>query len=69
MPPDEVEKILTEMEAWCSKKYGRQTELAEALGVSKQLVANWIARRRALTLKNYFAIRDFLNREKKKSGL
>jgi transcriptional regulator with XRE-family HTH domain len=41
--PEELEKLITELTAWCEAKYGRQTELADRLGVSKQLVANWFA--------------------------
>jgi hypothetical protein len=43
MPPEEVEKLITELTAWCEAKYGRQTELADRLGVSRQLVANRLA--------------------------
>jgi transcriptional regulator with XRE-family HTH domain len=42
MPPEEVEKLVAELSAWCEAKYGRQSELADKLGVSKQLVANWL---------------------------
>jgi hypothetical protein len=34
-----------ELTAWCGAKYGRQTLLADKLGVSKQLVTNWLAGR------------------------
>jgi transcriptional regulator with XRE-family HTH domain len=60
MPPEEVEKLITDLTAWCEAKYGRQTELAEKLGVSKQLVANWLARRRTPTLKHFFAIQAII---------
>jgi hypothetical protein len=67
MPPEEVEKLMAELSAWCEAKYGRQSELADKLGVSKQLVANWLAGRRALTLKHYFAIQGFLKDQKRES--
>jgi transcriptional regulator with XRE-family HTH domain len=68
MPPEEVEKVMTELSEWCEAKYGRQTELAEKLGVSKQLVANWLARRRTPTLKHFFAIQAILREEDKPKG-
>jgi hypothetical protein len=40
MPPEEVEKLIAEMAAWCEAVHGRQTELADRLGVSH--VVNWI---------------------------
>jgi transcriptional regulator with XRE-family HTH domain len=65
MPPEEVEKLIAELTAWCGAKYGRQTELADKLGVSKQLVANWLAGRRTPTLKHFFAIQAILREQPK----
>jgi hypothetical protein len=64
MPPEELDRLIAELDAWCTSKYGRQTEIADHLGVSKQLVANWLARRRTPTLRHYFAIRTFLDKQK-----
>ena len=68
MPPEEVEKLITELAVWCEAKYGRQTELADKLGPSKQLVANWLARRRTPTLKHFFAIQAILREQDKPKG-
>ncbi len=64
MPPEELDKLMAELTAWCGEKYGRQAEIAEKLGVSKQLVTNWLAGRRAPTLKYFFKLRAFLDKQK-----
>jgi hypothetical protein len=37
MPPEELDKLMADLRAWCDAQYGRQAEFAAALGVSKQL--------------------------------
>ena len=54
---------MRELTARCGAKYGRQTQLAHKLGVSKQLVTN---SGRALTLEHYFANREFLEDQKRR---
>jgi transcriptional regulator with XRE-family HTH domain len=61
MPPEELDKLMADLRAWCDARYGRQAELAAELGVSKQLVTNWLAGRRKPTLKHFFEIRRFLD--------
>jgi len=63
MPPEEAEKLVAELEAWCGAEYGRRVEVAKALGVSRQYVTNLLARRRVLTLKHYFALKEFLDKQ------
>jgi transcriptional regulator with XRE-family HTH domain len=43
MSPRESEKLIAELRAWCQEKYGRQTEVAKALGVSKGTVNHWLS--------------------------
>ena len=64
MPPREVEKLIADLEAWCDAEHGRRTELAKAVGMSKQHVTNLLARRRGITLEHYFAIKEFLEKQK-----
>jgi antitoxin component HigA of HigAB toxin-antitoxin module len=65
MPPEEAEKLVAELEAWCGAEHGRRAEVAKALGVSRQYVTNVLARRRSLTLKHYFALQEFLRKQRK----
>jgi transcriptional regulator with XRE-family HTH domain len=61
VPAKEVDDLIDRMAAWCSREHGRQQEIAEAIGVSKQHVSNLLARRRTPTLAQFLAIRDFLD--------
>jgi transcriptional regulator with XRE-family HTH domain len=65
MPPEEVERLVSELRDWCGAKYGRQVEVAVALGVTKQQISNWLSGRRTPSTKYYFAIRDFLEKQRK----
>jgi hypothetical protein len=64
--PEEVDQLISDLAAWCNAEYGRQTEIAEKLGVSKQLVSHWINKRKTPSLESFFKIREFL--QKQKSG-
>jgi len=63
VPAKEVDDLMERMADWCSQKHGRQQEIARAIGVSRQHVANLLARRRKPTLAQFLAIRDFLKRK------
>jgi transcriptional regulator with XRE-family HTH domain len=63
MEIDPEEKLICDLQAWVHGKYGRAALLARKLGVSKQLVSNWITRRRTPTLHDALAIQAFLKRE------
>jgi transcriptional regulator with XRE-family HTH domain len=65
MPPEELDKLMAELKTWCGEKYGRQAEVASALGVSKGLVTNWLAGRRAPSLKQFFNLQRFLEAQRK----
>jgi transcriptional regulator with XRE-family HTH domain len=41
---------------------GRQTELARAMGVSPQTLANWLAGRKTPSLQKFLALQAFLER-------
>jgi transcriptional regulator with XRE-family HTH domain len=68
MPPEELDRLMDDLRAWCCEKYGRQAEVASELGVSKQLVTNWLAGRRVPSLKLFFKIRRFLDEHQKQPG-
>ena len=48
-------------------RYGRQHEIAQMLGVSDALVANWIARRKTPTLKHGLKLLEFLKARRQHS--
>ncbi len=67
MPPEELDALMTELKDWCKKEHGRQKALAEELGVTEQLLSNWIARRKTPGLENYLNLRAFLAKQHKRA--
>ena len=51
---------LSELEALC-RVHGRQKEIAHAIGVSEQVLSNWIHGSRSPSLESFFKIKDFLD--------
>jgi transcriptional regulator with XRE-family HTH domain len=65
MPPEELDALMAELKAWCKAKHGRQRELAAELGVTEQVLSNWIARRKMPGLQNYLRLQAFLKRQRR----
>jgi transcriptional regulator with XRE-family HTH domain len=42
METKESEKLIAQLRAWCQDGYGRQAQVAEALGVSRAAVTDWL---------------------------
>ena len=59
MPPEEVDKLMSELLTWCKAKRGRGRELAAAIGVSEQVVSNWLYRRKNPSLNYWLALQAF----------
>jgi predicted transcriptional regulator len=68
MPP-RTDELLAGVKVWCARKRGRQTELANILGVQRSAVTNWFAGRKTPTLEQGLAIQEFLESEKTKAKL
>ena len=66
MSPRESEVLIAELKAWCDEKYGRRVEVARMLGVSKQLVSDWMAGRAVPTLDHGLQIQAFLKKQKRR---
>jgi transcriptional regulator with XRE-family HTH domain len=65
MAPEELDLLMAELKAWCKAKHGRQAELAREIGVTEQLLSNWLARRKTPGLQKYLALQAFLRRQAK----
>jgi len=65
MPPEEVELLLIELQAWCKEKHGRQRELADAIGVSEQVVSNWLYRRKNPSLPYWLKLVAFAKKQRR----
>jgi transcriptional regulator with XRE-family HTH domain len=57
---ERIEKLLGDVETWCAKKRGRQTELADALGVTRQLLNQWLKRKQDPPSEMTLAMIEFL---------
>jgi DNA-binding transcriptional regulator YiaG len=66
MPPEELDALMAELKAWCKDKHGRQRELAGELGVTEQVLSNWIARRKKPSLENYLKLHAFLRKQRRR---
>jgi Helix-turn-helix len=58
---EELKELMKECEP-----YGRQKEVAKELGVSEQILSNWLSGSRVPLLKNLFKIEEFLKKQKSK---
>lgn len=66
MPPEEFDALMAKLRAWCKGKHGRQKALAEELGITEQLLSNWIAKRKTPGLENYLRLQSFLKKERRR---
>jgi DNA-binding XRE family transcriptional regulator len=67
MSPKESEILISELKTWCDEKYGRRAEVAEAIGVSRQIVTDWLKGRAVPNLDNGLELMRFLRAQKRKS--
>jgi predicted transcriptional regulator len=65
MAAQELDKLIFELTAWYRARHGRQRELAALLGISEQLVSNWLARRKTPTLQHGLQIQEILKKQRK----
>jgi transcriptional regulator with XRE-family HTH domain len=63
MGTKELKELMTELAKEC-QPHGRQKEVAKELGVSEQILSNWLSGSRVPLLKNLFKIEAFLKRQK-----
>jgi transcriptional regulator with XRE-family HTH domain len=68
MPPRESERLIAELKAWADEKYGRRSELARMLGLSPQLVSDWIAGRKMPTLDVGLQLQAFLKKQRRRAA-
>jgi hypothetical protein len=65
MPPKESEILIAELKAWADAKYGRRSAIARMLGLSPQLVSDWLAGRKTPTLDTGFQLQAFLKKQRR----
>jgi transcriptional regulator with XRE-family HTH domain len=66
MGDPDVEALISELKAWCKQKHGRNAEIAEMLGVSRQLVSDWFSSNAVPTLAAGLKIQTFLKKHRRR---
>ncbi len=68
MSPKESEILMAELKIWCDERYGRRAEVAEAIGVSRQIVSDWIKGRAIPNLDNGLKLQAFLRKRRRRKA-
>jgi transcriptional regulator with XRE-family HTH domain len=63
MGSDELKRLMAELAELC-QVHGRQKQVAHEMGVSEQILSNWLSGSRSPSLDSYFKIREFLRRHR-----
>jgi transcriptional regulator with XRE-family HTH domain len=50
---------MTRLKRWAKKVRGRSRDIADSLGVSEQVVSNWLNRRKTPSLDHWLALQEF----------
>jgi transcriptional regulator with XRE-family HTH domain len=67
MSSAELKKLMEELSELC-RSHGRQKEIAQEMGVSEQVLSNWLNGSRSPSLDSYFKIQEFLKKQKRRRG-
>jgi transcriptional regulator with XRE-family HTH domain len=65
MPDEDPRAVIDELKRWCGGQYGRQSQIARQLGVSRQLVNDWLAGKAMPRIETWLKLKDFLGKESK----
>ena len=60
-----TKELIDALNEWCTREYGRQSEVARFLGVSRGLVGDWRSGRRMPNADQAFMLIDFLRVRRK----
>jgi transcriptional regulator with XRE-family HTH domain len=66
MSRETPDQVLDELRAWCKERRGRNLEIAQKLGVSKQLVTDWLKDRAMPTWETGMQIQKFLKKQRRR---
>jgi DNA-binding XRE family transcriptional regulator len=62
MPSKKLNRVMTDLSAYCKLEHGRQKNIASRLGVTQQTLSNWMAGRKEPSLEKYLRILKVLGR-------
>jgi hypothetical protein len=55
-----ISKLLSDLRQWCDRSHGRRVEASLGIGVSKQVISDWLAGHRNPTGEQVLALDAFL---------
>lgn len=66
MSDPEIENLINQLRDWCKEEYGRNSEVARTLGVSRQLISDWFAGRTVPSWAAGRQIEKFLKKQRRR---
>jgi transcriptional regulator with XRE-family HTH domain len=63
---EELKRLMTGLAELC-REHGSQKRTAQTIGVSEQVLSNWLNGSRSPSLESFFKIRDFLSTQKREA--
>jgi DNA-binding XRE family transcriptional regulator len=60
----DVDSILNALRHWCAQERGRQSEVAQAIGVQRYAINDWIKGRSQPSLRDGIKLIDFMKRHR-----
>jgi transcriptional regulator with XRE-family HTH domain len=67
MMPPRTQKVLDSLKAWCDQGRGRQSEVADVIGTTRQAINHWFAGRQQPTAEQILAVQEFLAKQRRRS--
>jgi len=68
MAPEETDKLIGELRAWCDQEVGRRVQIAKHLGTSRQRISDWLGGRKSPTLEQGLKLQAFLKKQRRSRG-
>jgi predicted XRE-type DNA-binding protein len=66
--PEKSQELLAELSHWCEQRWGRQAEVASAVGTSRQTVNDWLSGRKKMTGEQALRVQEFLLKTRRRSA-
>lgn len=66
MASEETKKLIAELKAWADEEYGRRAELSRQLGVTRQVISDWLGGRSTPTLDKGLELMTFLKKQRRR---
>jgi hypothetical protein len=66
--PEKSQELLAELSHWCEQRWGRQAEVALAVGSSRQTINDWLGGRKKMTGEQALRVQEFLLKARRRSS-